>query len=608
MKRQLHFLIIILAGGLLLGFTANNYAGDQSIGAIFLNEPVGARAAAMGEAFVGVAEDANTVFWNPAGMVHIRNIELLVVHTEFIQNFRDEYFAFSLPLSARDAIGINGFFSYTSQLEKATSLHSELQSFNAYDAYLSLAWSRALAKHFSAGLSLKVIYQVIDSYSAWTMAGDLSFLMTGIVPDMTVGLTLKNLGMPIIFIEKAHPLPMIGEVGVSYWLLNKDLLLTLDMCKPFRQEMSFKFGTEYNFGKIIFLRAGYKYLQFGNDLGPLSGLTCGLGAEISDYKLDYAFTPYADLGNVHRVSVTFPFGRNVIKEKNIIRRLGNKIKVKQKSIIRRYMQTAERYLQKGDYKNAIYYYDKTLMLNPGYPGLKKKIYQAKYRLKTKTAAKHFRQGLRAYKQKDYLTALIEWSKAHDIMPAYKELKKWLKRVNQKLTYAKNKRRTSQGRKSTAPDNYFSQGLDYLKKGEYRKAINTWNKLLTQNPGDVQVKKYLKKAKKKMKEEIEDLLQQAKMYWQGEDAASAVRMWRQILKIDPENQAAREHLKTNKENIGITANALYLKGVKNYVENKLVEAISNWEDVLVLDPKNQKAADNLERTRKKLKDIKALWEF
>lgn len=599
---RLRLLIIISACVFLLNFPGYNWAEDESIGAVYLNESVGARAAAMGEAFTGVAEDANTVFWNPAGMVRIKNIELLAAHTEFIHKFRDEYFAFSMPISNQDALGINVFFSYINQLEKTTSVSSEPEYFNAYDTYLSLAWSRAFAKHCAAGISIKGIYQVIDTYAAWSLAGDLSFFMSEIIPSFNVGLTIKNLGLPIKFIEKSHPLPMAAQLGAGYRLFDQKLLVTFDLCKPFQQEMSFKIGTEYNIAGMIFLRAGYKYLQFGNDLGPLSGLTCGLGADISNYKIDYAYTPYAELGDVHRVAVTFPFGRNTAAEEKIIRRLGKKVKARQKKIIQGYMRSAERYFKKGDYKNAVFYYEKVLIRNPRYPDLRKKIQHAKKCLKTKTTDKYFRVGMRAYEKKDYLTALIEWSKAQDIMSSYKQVGKWLKKVNKKLTYAKNSRQKNKGRKNTAP--YFSKGLEYLKRGKYRKAINIWNKLLTENPGDVRIKKYLEKAQKKMEKEIRDLLQQAKMCLQSKDLVSAVRKWKQILKMDPENQDAREHLETNKAKMAATANELYLKGVQNYVENKLVEAFSDWDDVLVLDPQNQKAAENLERVRKKMKEIEA----
>ena len=58
---------------------------------------------------------------------------------------------------------------------------------------------------------------------------------------------------------------------------------------------------------IISLRTGYKYTVGGNNLGNASGLRAGLGVEVKNYELDYAFVFYGDLGQAHRVSLVAKF-------------------------------------------------------------------------------------------------------------------------------------------------------------------------------------------------------------------------------------------------------------------------------------------------------------
>src|SRR5262245_19832459 len=55
---------------------ATKYAGE------FMKIPVGARAVGMGAAFVAVADDATSPFWNPAGMVYLPYKEAFLEHTE----------------------------------------------------------------------------------------------------------------------------------------------------------------------------------------------------------------------------------------------------------------------------------------------------------------------------------------------------------------------------------------------------------------------------------------------------------------------------------------------------------------------------------------------
>ena len=42
-------------------------------------------------------------------------------------------------------------------------------------------------------------------------------------------------------------------------------------------------------------------------LDNLRGLSAGFGAELAGFKLDYAFTPYGELGNAQRLTLTAGF-------------------------------------------------------------------------------------------------------------------------------------------------------------------------------------------------------------------------------------------------------------------------------------------------------------
>lgn len=64
--RKLLFTLFLLT--LTVVLSANSYAQVSSAAVLFLRIAAGARAAAMGEAFVAVADDATTTHWNPAGL------------------------------------------------------------------------------------------------------------------------------------------------------------------------------------------------------------------------------------------------------------------------------------------------------------------------------------------------------------------------------------------------------------------------------------------------------------------------------------------------------------------------------------------------------------
>ncbi len=53
---------------LLVGVSLAGWLGPSATGFTFMKVGVGARPVAMGQAFTGVADDANALFYNPAGL------------------------------------------------------------------------------------------------------------------------------------------------------------------------------------------------------------------------------------------------------------------------------------------------------------------------------------------------------------------------------------------------------------------------------------------------------------------------------------------------------------------------------------------------------------
>ena len=62
-------------------------------------------------------------------------------------------------------------------------------------------------------------------------------------------------------------------------------------------------GAEYWF-KFLALRLGYKS---ATDLDSSSHWGYGMGLDLGAYGIDYAFVPYSDLGDTHRLSILMRF-------------------------------------------------------------------------------------------------------------------------------------------------------------------------------------------------------------------------------------------------------------------------------------------------------------
>ena len=65
-------------------------AGATPAGFAFLEVPAGARASALGGAFVAPGEGVEAAFWNPAGLAAVERIQITGSHYEYFQHLRHD--------------------------------------------------------------------------------------------------------------------------------------------------------------------------------------------------------------------------------------------------------------------------------------------------------------------------------------------------------------------------------------------------------------------------------------------------------------------------------------------------------------------------------------
>jgi hypothetical protein len=99
MKKILSILsILILIGGAALAQDSGLLSDPMTIG-------VGARALGMGKTYVGVAEDADAIFMNPAGIARITNPKLSSMYTSLLNEVDYMVIGGAYPLGKKSAIG-----------------------------------------------------------------------------------------------------------------------------------------------------------------------------------------------------------------------------------------------------------------------------------------------------------------------------------------------------------------------------------------------------------------------------------------------------------------------------------------------------------------------
>jgi len=177
----------------------------------------------------------------------------------------------------------------------------------ALSASYGFAWNDDL----DLGSTLKYIRQTIDNESAHTAALDLGALYGFDVRDrhFTAGLSVLNLGPGVKFTEKRYDLPLTFKAGLSHRIYETGMVLDADVSKPIDNYPSAALGVEFPLSDKFYLRSGYRYRLYGNELGAWSGFAAGMGFTMSKFSFDYAFSPFGDLGNTHRFSLSLKFAK-----------------------------------------------------------------------------------------------------------------------------------------------------------------------------------------------------------------------------------------------------------------------------------------------------------
>ena len=151
---------------LLLGFlliNPNLYSQDDNLSsetiskvgtsvAQFLKLGISARTIGMGGAFVAVANDVSTIYWNPSGITNLPTTSLGVTHTQWFADISHDFFGITVPLSTSDFIAVHAIALNTGELEITTVTQPEGTGvfYDVSDLAIGLSYARALTDRFSA--------------------------------------------------------------------------------------------------------------------------------------------------------------------------------------------------------------------------------------------------------------------------------------------------------------------------------------------------------------------------------------------------------------------------------------------------------------------------
>ncbi len=99
--KNIFLLFLIISQGL-FGQTIRSFSNE------FLNIGVDASAFGMGKAVTATSNDVNSIYWNPAGLVGIKDNQGALMHAEYFQGIaKYDYIGFAKPINDESTVAVS---------------------------------------------------------------------------------------------------------------------------------------------------------------------------------------------------------------------------------------------------------------------------------------------------------------------------------------------------------------------------------------------------------------------------------------------------------------------------------------------------------------------
>lgn len=316
--------------------TTRNYSNE------FMNIGVDAAALAMSGSVTATSNDVNSGYWNPAGLVHLKDNALALMHSSYFANIANyNYVAFAMPLDDRSAIGLSVIRFGVDDILDTTKLidqqgninYDRINLFSAVDYGVTFSYARKLPiPGLNYGVNAKVIRRIIGDFaSSWGFGFDLGIQFE--TKNWQFGLMARDITTTfnawafdqdrLEDIQNAIPgenqeepetneltLPKLQLGMAKSFIFDYDYSLKteLDLIVRFEQNndiisTSFAsitpaFGFEFGYIDLVYLRGGVgnfqNELEFDNTKKLSFQPNLGLGFKYNGVSIDYAITDIGD--------------------------------------------------------------------------------------------------------------------------------------------------------------------------------------------------------------------------------------------------------------------------------------------------------------------------
>ena len=334
--RKLSLLLALFTSCLASSQAVRKYSNE------FMNIGVDAAALGMSNAVVAVTNDVNSVYWNPAGLLNLKNQSIGLMHASYFANIAQyDYAAYATPIDDQSAwgvslirFGVDDILNTTQLIDSQGNIdYNRISYFSTADYGFTFSYARKVPlKGWQYGVNAKIIRRIIGDFAnSWGFGFDagLQFKQN----NWKFGLMLRDISTTynVWSINEKEFEKIKGAVSGQNQELPESTEITLPKAQlgmsrkfEFHNEtsllaalnfnMSFAktndliatnglsidpaLGFEFGYSNLVFVRAGVGNFQNIQQLDGTQNVgfqpNIGLGFQYRGIQIDYALTDIGD--------------------------------------------------------------------------------------------------------------------------------------------------------------------------------------------------------------------------------------------------------------------------------------------------------------------------
>ncbi|SHM96067.1 putative type IX sorting system protein PorV2 [Flavobacterium xinjiangense] len=335
MKKAFLFLLLLVC-------TAHYSQAVRKYSNEFMNIGVDAAALGMSNTVVASTNDVNSGYWNPAGLIHLEDNQVSLMHANYFANIAQyDYMAYGSPIDDRSAwgislirFGVDDILNTTELIDSQGNIdYNRISLFSTADYGFTFSYARKLpVPGFQYGVNAKVIRRIIGKFAnSWGFGFDAGIQFEKnnwqfglMLRDITTTYNVWNIDeeeykkIANAISDQNQELPESTEITAPKAQLGiaKKIIIHYDYSILAAANMNMRFtktndvistdfvsidpalGFEFGYTDLVFLRAGVGNFQNIQQLDNTEKVgfqpNIGLGFKYKGIQVDYALT---DLGN-----------------------------------------------------------------------------------------------------------------------------------------------------------------------------------------------------------------------------------------------------------------------------------------------------------------------